>query len=165
MGPRAEEVVASLEQIPLLFWSPYPETPDGRVSSLWRDVVNGSRWAYGSGRGGHRVLRELTTDEADHLEARGFPNVYTYAIDGDGRIWESGLMPFERTPFLNMMPRLQFDIVKGFDTNRIIDLPPGWGRLIRRPRDGGGPVEVTGVDDADDAFYQRWRDDHPAPTS
>ena len=79
----------TMEWIPLLFCAPYPETPDVTVSSLLRDPVDGSRWAYGSGAGSHGVLCELTDEEAAAIEAEGFPSVYTYAIDADGRIWTS----------------------------------------------------------------------------
>jgi hypothetical protein len=171
-GPRAAEVRESMEWIPLLFWSPYPSLPDGSgsVTSMWRDPRDDSRWAHGSGSGSHQVLSELTPDEARALEAQGYPSVRTYAVDGEGRVWTSDVMPLERVPCLNLVPPWQFEMVKGMPGGlvglQVIDLPPGWGRLIRRPRDGGTPPEeVAAIDDATDAFYQRWRDDQPAPTS
>ena len=169
-GPRAEQARTTLEWIPLLFWPPYPEMPDGAVTSLWRDAGDGSRWAHGPGMGGHQVLRELTLDESRDLEAQGFESVRTYAIDAEGRIWTSDVMPLERVPCLNLVPRWQFEMVTGMTGGlvgvNVVDLPPGWGRLVRRPREGGGgPVEIAAIDDADDGFYQRWRDDQPAPTS
>ena len=174
VGPRAAEARASMEWIPLMFWSPYPSLPDGSgsVTSMYRDPSDDSRWAHGSGSGSHKVLAELTEDEARALEAQGFPNVRTYAIDGDGRIWTSDVMPLERTPCLNLVAPAQFEMLKampgadGMPGLQVIDLPLGWGRLIRRPRDTGTPPEeVAAVDDAIDGFYQRWRDDQPAPTS
>jgi hypothetical protein len=172
VGPRAAEARESMEWVPLLFWSPYPSLPDGTggVTSMWRDPRDDSRWVHGSGSGSHVVLCELTPDEARAMEAQGFPNVRTYAIDGDGRIWTSDVMPLERMPCLNLVPPWQFEMVKGMSGGlvgvAVIDLPPGWGRLIRRPRvSGAPPEEVAEIDDASDAFYQRWRDDQPAPTS
>jgi len=171
-GPRAAEARESMEWVPLLFWSPYPSLPDetGSVTSMWRDPRDDSRWVHGSGSGSHAVLCELTPDEARAMEAQGYPSVRTYAIDGDGRIWTSDVMPLERVPCLNLVPQWQFDAVMGMPGglvgNQVIDMPPGWGRLIRRPRDGGAPPEeVAAIDDASDAFYQRWRDDQPAPTT
>jgi hypothetical protein len=175
-GPKAATARESMEWIPLMFWSPYPSLPDGSgsVTSMWRDPQDDSRWADGSGIGSHKVLAELSSDEARALEAQGFPNVRTYAIDGDGRIWTSDVMPVERTPCLNLVAPAHFEMVKGLsggDGDRVpgiqvIDLPPGWGRIIRRPRaTGTPPEEVAAVDDAIDGFYQRWRDDQPAPTS
>jgi hypothetical protein len=175
-GPKAAAARESMEWIPLMFWSPYPSLPDGSgsVTSMWRDPQDDSRWADGSGSGSHKVLAELSSDEARALEAQGFPNVRTYAIDADGRIWTSDVMPLERTPCLNLVAPAHFEMVKGLsggDGDRVpgiqvIDLPPGWGRIIRRPRATGTPLEeVAAVDDAIDGFYQRWRDDQPAPTS
>lgn len=169
-GAAAAEARKRLEWVPRMFWSPYPETPDGSVTGLWRDPLDGTRWADGSGPGGHAYLRELSADEADALEAQGFPSVRTYAIDADGRVWTSDVMPLERVPCLNLVSPSRFEMLKGLADDRVgvqvIDLPPGWDRLVRRPRQGGGPpVEVAGVDDADDGMYQRWRDDQPAPTS
>jgi hypothetical protein len=173
VGPKAAEARASMEWIPLSFWSPYPSLPDGSgsVTSMYRDPSDESRWAHGSGSGSHKVLAELTPDEARVLQAQGFPNVRTYAIDGDGRIWTSDLMPLERTPCLNLVAPAHFEMVKGLSGTaglpriQVIDLPLGWGRIIRRPRDTGTPPEeVAAVDDAIDGFYQRWRDDQPAPT-
>jgi hypothetical protein len=171
-GPKAEEARESMELIPLLFWPPLPSFPDGggSVTSMWRDPLDDSRWAHGPGSGGHPVLCELTPDEARDLEAQGFPSVRTYAIDGDGRIWTSDVMPLERVPCLNLVPQWQFDAVTalsgGLVGHQVIDLPPGWGRLIRRPRDTGTPPEeVDAIDDTSPALYQRWRDDQPAPTT
>ncbi len=117
------------------------------ITSLWHDPVDASRWAQGSDPGGHEVLRELTAEDAAALEAQGFPSVYTYAIDGDGRIWTSGMMPLERVPCLNLVPRRQFEMVTsiagGLIGDSVIDLPDGWRRIYRLPRDGKGPrVEV-----------------------
>jgi hypothetical protein len=174
VGPRAAEARATMEAIPLSFWSPYPSLPDGSgsVTSMYRDPRDDSRWAHGSGSGSHNVLAELTPDEARALEAQGFPQVRTYAIDGDGRIWTSDVIPLERTPCLNLVAPAHFEMMKamsganGMPGLQVIDLPPGWGRIIRRPRDTGTPPEeVAAVDDAIDGFYQRWRDDQPAPTS
>jgi hypothetical protein len=168
-GPAAAEARESMEWIPLMFWPPYPETRDGSVTSLWRDPRDGSRWADGSGRNSHRYLRELSTGEFDELEAQGFPSVRTFAIDGDGRIWTSDVMPIERVPCLNLVPRWQFETVQGFSGGlvgtAVIELPPGWSRIVRRRRDTGQLAgEVERVDD-DPAFdYQRWRDNQPGPT-
>ena len=167
---RAAAAREAMEWIPLQLWPPYPETPDGAVTSLWRDPVDGSRWAHGSGPDSHGVLRELTDEEAAEIEAQGFPSVYTYAIDGDGRIWTSGIMPPERVPCLNLVPQSQFEMMKGMTGGRVgvsvIDLPDGWGRIFRLPLDGKGPrEEVASVDEADGGLYQRWRDDQPASTS
>jgi hypothetical protein len=168
-GARAAAAREAMEWIPLLFWSPYPETTDGTVSSLWRDPVDGSRWADGSGVGSHRVLRELTAEEAAAIEAQGFPSVYTYAVDGDGRVWTSGMMPLERVPCLNLVPPGQFEMMKGLTGGlvgvSVVDLPDGWRRIFRLPRDGQGTrVQVPFVDETIEGFYQRWRDDeHPAP--
>lgn len=169
-GPRAEEARASMEWIPLLFWPPYPTLPDGYVTSMYRDARDDSQWAHGTGGGGHAALLELTPEEAHDLASQGFPSVRTYAIDGDGRVWTSDVMPLERVPCLNLVPPWQFEMVKGMTGGlvgiQVIELPPGWGRLIRRPRDGGTPPEeVEAIDDVSDGFYQRWRDDQPAPTS
>jgi len=164
-GPRAIEARAGMEPVPLGFWPPYPTTPDGNVTSLWRDA-HGVRWAHGSGQGSEYV-RELRPDEADALEAQGFPQVHTYAMDADGRIWTSGQMPIQRAPCLNLVPREQFQTVRGIlgdEAIGMIELPPGWSRLYRLARGGlGGHVPVDAVDDADDAFYQRWPDDGPGP--
>lgn len=170
-GPRAAEARGAMEWIPRMFWSPYPTLPDGAgsVSGIWRDPRDGSRWAFGSGSGSHSCLFELTPEEADHLEAQGFPSVRTYAIDGDGRIWTSDVMPLERVPCLNLVPPLQFEMMKGLSgglvASQVIDLPPGWGRLVRLSRDGTSREEVAAVDEAIDGFYQRWRDDQSAPTT
>jgi hypothetical protein len=166
-GTRAAEARQSMEPLPLGFWPPYPQTTDGYVTSLWRDPADGSRWADGRGEGDHEVLRELTPDEADVLEGQGFPQVHTYAMDADGRIWTSGQMPIERTPCLNLIQRTHFQTVRGLlgdEALRMIELPPGWNRLYRLARDGrGGHVPVDAIDDADDAYYQRWPDDGPGP--
>jgi hypothetical protein len=159
-----------MEWVPLLFWPPYPTLPDGYVTSLWHDPGDDSRWAHGTGNGGHAALLELTPEEADEIEAQGFPSVRTYAIDGEGRVWTSDVMPLERVPCLNLVPPWQFEMVRGMTGGlvgiQVIDLPPGWDRLIRRPLDGGTPPEdVEVINDASDGFYQRWRDDQPAPTS
>ena len=165
-GRRAVQARESMERIPLIFGTPYPETPDGPIAGLWRDPRDDSRWAEGSRAGGEEVLRELTDEEAAAIEAQGFPSVYTYAIDGDGRIWTSGLTPLERVPCLNLMPRWQFEMVTGITGglvgDRVIDLPQGWSRIVRLPPDGQGTrVEVTSIDEADGGRYQRWRDDEP----
>jgi hypothetical protein len=168
-GPKAEEARASMEWVPLLFWPPYPTLPDGYVTSMYRDARDDSRWAHGTGSGGHAALLELTPEEARDLEAQGFPSVRTFAIDKDGRIWTSDVMPLERVPCLNLVPPWQFEAVKGMSGGlvgtQVIDLPAGWGRLIRRPREGGPPEEVAAIDDASDGLYQRWHDGQPAPTS
>jgi hypothetical protein len=168
-GAHAATARERMEWIPLQFWSPYPETPDGHITSLWRDPVDGSRWAHGSDPDRREVLRELTVEDAAALEAQGFPVVYTYAIDGDGLIWTSGTMPLERVPCLNLAPRPQFETVTsiagGLIGHRVIDLPDGWRRIYRLPRDGKGPrVEVSSIDEDDDGLYQRWRDDQTPPT-
>ena len=172
-GPKAADARESMNWTPLLFWPPYPSLPDGSgsVTSMWHDPRDDSRWAHGSGSGSHEVLCELTPDEARALEAQGYPSVRTYAIDGDGRIWTSDVMPLERVPCLNLVPQWQFDTVTamsgGLVGHQVIDLPRGWSRLIRRPRDTGTPPEeVDAIDDTDQSsLYQRWRDDQPAPTT
>jgi hypothetical protein len=112
-GPKAEEARASMEWVPLLFWPPYPTLPDGYVTSLWHDPGDDSRWAHGTGNGGHAALLELTPEEADEIEAQGFPSVRTYAIDGEGRVWTSDVMPLERVPCLNLVPPWQFGWSEG----------------------------------------------------
>ena len=168
-GAHAATARETMTWTPLQFWPPYPDTPDGSITSLWHDPVDASRWAQGSDPGGHEVLRELTAEDAAALEAQGFPSVYTYAIDGDGRIWTSGMMPLERVPCLNLVPRWQFEMVTsiagGLIGNSVINLPDGWGRIYRLPRDGkGSPVEVPSIDEDDDGLYQRWRDEPDAST-
>jgi hypothetical protein len=166
-GSRAVEERQAMESIMLAFWPPHPQLPEGSVGGLLRDPRDGSRWAHGRGQGSHEFLSELTPDEADTLEAQGFPIVITYATDADGRIWTSGQMPIERSPCLNLVPGPQFEAVRGFvgdDRISVVDLPPGWNRLYRLARDGrGGHVPVDAVDDSDDGHYQRWPDDGPGP--
>ena len=43
VGVGAAEARGSMEPLPLSFWSPYPQTSDGYVTSLWRDLADGSR--------------------------------------------------------------------------------------------------------------------------
>jgi hypothetical protein len=168
-GPGAAEARQAMEWVPLLFWPPYPETSSGTVTGLWRDPADGTHWANGSGRNSRDVLRELTPAEVEELKAQGFPSVRTYAIDVDGRIWTSDVMPLERVPCLNLVPQWQFEAIRGMSGGlvgtAVIDLPPGWGRIVQRQRDTRQLVgEVERVDD-DPAFdYQRWRDDQPGPT-
>jgi hypothetical protein len=168
VGRAAAAAREPMTWVPRAFWSPYPTIVDGEVSSLWRDA-EGTTWASGTGPGSHGVLWELTPDEARDIEAQGFESVRTYAIDEDGRIWTSDVMPLERVPCLNLVPQWQFEMVKdipgGLIPTQVIDLPAGWSRLIRRSRGTGSPPEEVSLIDDDGAFfYQRWRDDQPAPT-
>jgi hypothetical protein len=166
-GYRAVEVQAGLEPLPRRFWPPYPSTSEGHVTDLWRDPADGSRWARGSGAQGHRFLQELTDDEAEGLEAEGFPAVRTYATDADGRIWTCDLIPLERAPALALIQADRWPMLRGIlrdDEVAMIDLPPGWSRITARPFTGGPPRLVDRVaGDGTDAFYQRWPDGAEIP--
>ena len=164
---------ATLEPLKRSFWAPYPTTEEGTVSSLWRDPADGSRWASGSGPGS-QFLQELTADEANALEAASFEQVYTYARDAEGRIWSADQMPLERVPALlyikpdtwQYLEALYQGPAHGLLGYRLVDLPPGWSRITRRPIDGSGPaVLVDGVEgDGSDAYYQRWPDGAEIPS-
>jgi hypothetical protein len=166
-GYRAREVQTTLEPLKTRFWSPYPTVEEGHVTSMWRAPADGSIWALGSSQTGHPFLQELTAAEAERLQSEGFPQVRTYATDGDGRIWTSDQVPFERTDVLNLIPADRWPLLRSFlpdDEILIIDLPPGWTRVTARPRDGGPPRLVPGVEgNGNDAFYQRWRDGAEIP--
>ena len=167
-GVRAVAARQALEWVPRMFWSPYPETPDGTVTGVWRDPSDGTRWADGTGPHGHAILRELTDAEADALEATGYPSVRTYAIDADGRAWTSDLMPLERVPCISLVPPWQFELVRsmpgGLVGVQVIDLPDGWSRMTLRPPGGGSPLLVEEIHgDGTGTMYQRWRDDVEIP--
>jgi hypothetical protein len=163
-GAGAEKRREGLEPLPIRFWDPYPTIDEGRVTSMWRDPADGSRWADGSGGPwSHKFLRELSPAEADALEAQGFPQVYTYARDTEGRIWSADQMPLERAPALLLIPADRWAMLQGFmpaDQIQVVDLPDGWSRITRRPRDHAGKaVLVDGpIGDGHDGFYQRWPD-------
>jgi hypothetical protein len=90
--------------------------------------------------------------------------VRTYARDGDGRIWSADLFPLERAPALLLIPPDRWAMLQDLFTSdeiQLVDLPEGWSRITRRPRNGTGTaVPVDGVigDGADDYIYQRWPD-------
>jgi hypothetical protein len=163
-GAGAEEHRAGLEPLPISFWNPYPTLDEGAVTSMWRDPADGSRWADGSGGPwSHKFLRELSPADADALEAQGFPQVYTYARDGEGRIWSADQMPLERAPALLLIPADRWTMLQGLmpaDRMRVVDLPAGWSRITRRPLDQVGRAELVDgpIGDGHDGFYQRWPD-------
>jgi hypothetical protein len=163
-GLGADRRREGLEPLPIRFWSPYPTTEEGSVTSMWRDPADGSRWADGSGGPwSHKFLQELSPAEADALEAQGFPAVFTYARDAEGRIWSADQMPLERVPALLLIPADRWAWLQGFmpaDQIQVVDLPEGWSRVTRRPLDGSGPAVVVDepIGDGHDAFYQRWPD-------
>ncbi|HEV8698904.1 MAG TPA: hypothetical protein VGQ89_14505 [Candidatus Limnocylindrales bacterium] len=166
-GYRAAEVLTGLESMPRRFWPPYPNTSEGHVTDMWRDRADGSRWARGSGSQGHPFLQELTDDEAERLEAEGFPAARTYATDADGRIWTSDVLPLERAPALTLIRADRWPMLRSIlrdDEVVIVDLPSGWSRITARPFDGGVPRLVDRVaGDGTDAFYQRWPDGAEIP--
>ncbi len=169
-GYRAQEVQAALEPLPRSFWPPYPTTREGYVVSMWRDPTDSSRWASGSGSTGYSFLQELSSEEADDLEAEGFARVRTYATDADGRIWTSDQIPIERAPALLLVPASRWPMLRSLmpaDEIQMIDLPPGWSRITARSLDYAGGIrlvdEVPG--DGGDAFYQRWPDGAEIPPS
>ena len=107
--------------------------------------VDGSRWADGSGGPwSHKFLQELPPAEADALEAQGFPPLYTYARDTEGRIWAAHQMPLERVPALLLVPADRWTMLQGFmpaDQIQVVDLPDGWcsdHAAAARPRRKGG---------------------------
>jgi hypothetical protein len=163
-GIGAEQRRESLEPLPIRFWSPYPTTSEGSVTSIWQDPVDGSRWADGSGGPmSHKFLQELSPAEADALAAQGFPPVYTYARDADGRIWSADMMPLERVPALLLIPADRWAMLRSFmpaDQIQVVDLPEGWSRITRRALDHTGRAELVDgpIGDGHDGFYQRWRD-------
>jgi len=167
-GIAAGRRLATLEPERRSFWSPYPTTEEGRVSALYRDRADGSRWAHGTGGSwNYKFLQELSPDEAAELEAASFRQGYTYARDADGRIWSADLMPLERAPALLCVPPDRWQALlalhegqgKGLLDYQVVDLPSGWSRITRRPFDGSGPAElVDAIGDTWDGFYQRWPD-------
>jgi hypothetical protein len=168
-GLAAAPLRAGLTLIERRFWFPYPTTEEGSVQALWRDPETASRWASGTGRTGHPFLQELTEDEADALDAQGFPPVRTYARDADGRIWSADLLPLERAPALLLIPPERWAMFQGLFTGdevQVVDLPAGWSRITRRPLGGAGSPVLVGAPDGDgsDALYQRWPDGAEIPT-
>jgi hypothetical protein len=173
-GVAAGRRVATLEPERRSFWSPYPTTEEGTVSALYRDPADGSRWAHGNGGSwSYQFLQELSPDEATALEAASFWQGYTYARDAEGRIWSAFQMPLERVPALAYIrPDHWQTLLATFEGQttgvldyQVVDLPPGWSRITRRRVDETGPAElVDEVDDATDAFYQRWRDGAEIPS-
>ena len=166
-GYRAAEVQARLQPMPLRFWPPYPNISEGHVTDMWHDLADGSRWARGSGSGGHPFLQELTDDEAERLAAEGYPPVRTYATDADGRIWTSDVLPLERTPALALIRADRWPMLRDIlqdDEVVMVELPSGWSRITARPLAGGAPRLVDRVvGDGTDAFYQRWPDGAEIP--
>ena len=163
-GRGVEKPRESMEPLPISFWTPYPTTSEGHITSMWRDPADGSRWADGSGGPwSHKFLQELSPAEADALEAQGFPQLYTYARDAEGRIWSADQMPLERVPALLLIPADRWEMLKGFmpaDRMQVVDLPEGWSRITRRPLDHAGKAELVDgpIGDGHDGFYQRWPD-------
>lgn len=168
-GPAAIEHRARLEPLPVRFWSPYPTSEEGTITSLWRDPADRSRWADGSGPMSHHFLQELAPAEADALEAQGFAAVRTYAQDAQGRIWTSDQIPIERAQALLYLPPDRWAMLQTIlpaSEIRLIDLPAGWSRITRRPFDETGPAVVVEDGPASgpwDALYQRWRDGTEIP--
>jgi hypothetical protein len=163
-GVGADRRREGLKPLPIRFWHPYPTVDEGSVTSMWRDATDGSRWADGSGGPwSHKFLRELSPAEADALEAQGFPALYTYARDAEGRIWSADMMPLERVPALLLVPADRWAMLQGFmpvDQIQVVDLPDGWSRITRRALDHTGRAELVDgpIGDGHDGFYQRWRD-------
>lgn len=169
-GLRVFRGVAAARRLPTLeperrsFWSPYPMTEEGSVTSLLRDPTDGSRWVRGTGGSwGYPFLQELSPEEAVELEALSFPQVRTYARDTDGRLWTSDQMPIARAPALLYVPPDRFAIIQQLfpaDEILMVDLPDGWNRITRRTMESPAAVLVADVgDDAvAGAFYQRWPD-------
>jgi hypothetical protein len=111
----------------------------------------------------HKFLQELSPAAADALAAQGFPPVYTYARDADGRIWSADMMPLERVPALLLIPADRWAMLRSFmpaDQIQVVDLPEGWSRITRRALDHTGRAELVDgpIGDGHDGFYQRWRD-------
>jgi hypothetical protein len=168
-GRIVESRRAGLEPISLQFWSPYPTTAEGSVTSLWREPASDTRWAFGTGPMSHPFLQELTPAEAGALEAQGFPPVRTFARDADGRIWSADIMPLERAPALLLIPPDRWAMLQAIfspDEIRVVAVPDGWSRITRRPIDGAGfPILVDApTSDGGDGLYQRWPDGAEIPT-
>ena len=165
-GPAAFEHRRSLDWIDTVrFWGPGPTLPDGEVHSLYRDPATAARWAWASHQG-VQVLLELDEAEADAISAQGFDNAVVFARDADGRVWSSDEVPMQRALCLNLEDDNRADLLRAYGREtRDIELPQGWGRIVRRRRDTGELAgEVERVDDDPAFFYQRWRDDRPGPT-
>jgi hypothetical protein len=168
-GSAADERRRRLQPNVIRFWSPYPSTEEGDVTSLWQDPEDASQWASGSGPMGHPFLQELSDDEARSLEDQGFPPVRTYARDADGRIWSADQIPLERAPALVYMPAAQWQLIQGIfpaDQIRLVELPTGWSRITSRAKDGRrSPILVKDIEGEGDPglYYQRWPDGAELP--
>ena len=154
---------AALQSIGRMFVEPYPTIDEGTVHALLRNPADGSRWANGYGPRGFRFLKELSAEDADTLEAETYEEIDTFARDADGQIWASTRMPLERASVLALILPDRWRLVEALLVGtrwQLVELPAGWSRITRRPRDGSGsPVLVDRVGgDTTDGFYQRWRD-------
>jgi hypothetical protein len=163
-GLGAERRREGMEPLPIRFWHPYPTIDEGQVTSMWRDPSDGTRWANGTGgTWSHRFLRELSTAEADALETEGFPQIYTYARDAEGRIWAADQIPLARAVALLLIPADRWAMLTTImpaDQMLVVDLPDGWSRITRRPLDDARQAVLVDepIGDGHDALYQRWRD-------
>jgi hypothetical protein len=165
---------ARMESSGRTFRPPYPTTDEGVVTGLLRDPADGSRWASGSGGSwSYPFLQQLTTQEADDLEALGYVPIETFARDALGRIWYAAQTPVEHATVLRYIPPDAWRNLQELHRHlaeaggyRLVDLPDGWSRITRFPFDGSTRhVLVTELEgEGTDAFYQRWRDGAEIPS-